>query len=46
LKEQVSILHCVTQYPALFEESNLNAISTLKNVFDLATGFSDHTLDE
>ena len=46
LKQQVSILHCVTQYPALFEESNLNAISTLKNVFDLATGFSDHTLDE
>src|SRR5690606_15124990 len=46
LKERVSILHCVTQYPALFEESNLKAISTLKNLFDLATGFSDHTLDE
>ena len=46
LANQVSILHCVTQYPALFEQSNLNAIATLKNVFGLTTGYSDHTLDE
>ncbi|WP_166169754.1 N-acetylneuraminate synthase family protein [Acinetobacter sp. SA01] len=46
LKEQVSILHCVTQYPALFEQTNLRAIETIKNVFGLTTGYSDHTLDE
>lgn len=46
LANQVSILHCVTQYPALFEQSNLKAIATLKNVFGLTTGYSDHTLDE
>ncbi|WP_273777785.1 N-acetylneuraminate synthase family protein [Acinetobacter sp. GSS19] len=46
LRDKVSILHCVTQYPARFEESNLSAIATLKNTFGLSTGFSDHTLDE
>ena len=46
LKERVSILHCVTQYPALFEQTNLCAIETIKNVFGLTTGYSDHTLDE
>lgn len=46
LKERVSILHCVTQYPALFEQTNLRAIETIKNVFGLTTGYSDHTLDE
>ncbi|AZN65680.1 N-acetylneuraminate synthase [Acinetobacter johnsonii] len=46
LKEHISILHCVTQYPALFEQTNLRAIETIKNVFGLTTGYSDHTLDE
>lgn len=46
LKDRVSILHCVTQYPALFEQTNLRAIETIKNVFGLTTGYSDHTLDE
>ena len=46
LKEHVSILHCVTQYPALFEQTNLRAIESIKNVFGLTTGYSDHTLDE
>lgn len=46
LRERVSILHCVTQYPAVFEQTNLRAIETIKNVFGLVTGYSDHTLDE
>ena len=46
LKDQVLILHCVTQYPATIEGSNLLAISTIQNAFGLTVGYSDHTLNE
>jgi N-acetylneuraminate synthase len=46
LKNKIVILHCVTQYPATLEGSNLLAISTLQNVFGLNVGYSDHTLNE
>ncbi|MBC8226488.1 MAG: N-acetylneuraminate synthase family protein [Gammaproteobacteria bacterium] len=36
-------MHCVTEYPAPNEELNLKAISTLKNEFNLPTGYSDHS---
>ncbi|GAJ00484.1 unnamed protein product, partial [marine sediment metagenome] len=38
------LLHCVSNYPARVEDCNLRAIETLKNVFALPVGFSDHTL--
>jgi len=40
----VILLHCVTSYPAKVEDVNLRAMQTLKNVFKLPVGFSDHTL--
>lgn len=40
---QVSLLHCVTEYPAPFEETNLMAMVTMKNSFQLPIGFSDHS---
>ena len=41
----VSILHCVTQYPALDEEANLTALGTLAAAFPgKRIGYSDHTL--
>ena len=43
LNEKVSLLHCTTEYPAPFESVNLKAMDTLKNTFDLAVGYSDHT---
>ena len=46
LKNKVVILHCVTQYPASIEGSNLLAISTIKHAFGLNVGYSDHTLNE
>lgn len=46
LKNRIVILHCVTQYPATLEGSNLLAISTIKNAFGLNVGYSDHTLNE
>ena len=43
LKQKVTILHCTTEYPAPVTEINLNAMSTLRNTFHLATGYSDHS---
>ncbi|CAB1061345.1 N-acetylneuraminate synthase (EC [Olavius sp. associated proteobacterium Delta 1] len=39
----ITLLHCVSSYPPRFAEMNLKAIGTLKNVFDLPVGISDHT---
>ena len=44
--EQLSILHCVSNYPAKSEETNLNAIRTLKNEFNIPVGLSDHTIGD
>ncbi|MFZ5644548.1 MAG: N-acetylneuraminate synthase [Bacillota bacterium] len=44
LREKVILLHCTTEYPALFTDSNLRVIDTLRSTFGLAVGLSDHTL--
>lgn len=38
-----SLLHCVSSYPLKEEDSNLNAINTLKLRYDCPIGYSDHT---
>ncbi|CAG0957653.1 partial N-acetylneuraminate synthase, partial [Anaerolineae bacterium] len=43
LCEKASLLHCTTEYPAPYEETNLTAMDTLKHAFGLPVGFSDHT---
>lgn len=43
LKEKVSLLHCTSEYPAPFAEINLRAMDTLRQAFDLQTGYSDHS---
>jgi sialic acid synthase SpsE len=41
---KIAIMHCVGQYPASPENSNLKIIKTLKYVFpDAIIGFSDHS---
>lgn len=43
--KKVSLLHCVSAYPAPAESLNLSAMETLKNAFpQCVIGFSDHTL--
>lgn len=42
-REQVILMHCTSDYPARWEEANLNSINSLKNAFHLPVGFSDHT---
>ncbi|OUR98974.1 N-acetylneuraminate synthase [Halobacteriovorax marinus] len=44
LKENVTLLHCTTQYPTEMCDVNLNAMKTLREEFDLRTGYSDHTM--
>lgn len=44
LRGHVTLLHCVTQYPAPFESVNLRAMDTLAAVFGLPVGYSDHTM--
>ena len=39
----ITLMHCTTEYPAPFDDVNLNAILTLKKTFGLETGYSDHT---
>jgi pseudaminic acid synthase len=41
----VTLLHCVSQYPANPEDYNLNTIIDLKQRFGVPLGLSDHTLD-
>lgn len=43
LKEKVTLLHCVTEYPAPIEATNLRAMNTLQDAFGLPVGLSDHT---
>ncbi len=42
--EKISLLHCITSYPAPEEEYNLRLIDSLKNIFGVRTGVSDHSL--
>lgn len=41
----VSLLHCITSYPAPESEYNLKLIENLKNIFGVPVGVSDHSLD-
>lgn len=43
-KENIIVLHANTMYPTPFEDVNLNAMLTIKEEFDIAVGYSDHTL--
>jgi N-acetylneuraminate synthase len=43
LHRYVTLLHCVTQYPAPPEAVNLRAMDTMATAFSLPVGYSDHT---
>ena len=44
LRENITVLHCTSEYPAPFNEINLQAIQTIRDTFNVAVGYSDHTL--
>jgi N-acetylneuraminate synthase len=43
LLARVTLLHCVTEYPAPPTSVNLNAMDTMAQAFSLPVGYSDHT---
>lgn len=42
--EQITVLHCNTEYPTLMPDVNLLAMNMIKNELNVAVGYSDHTL--
>lgn len=42
-KEQITLLHCNTQYPTPYSDVNLNAMNSIKTKFGTKVGYSDHT---
>jgi N,N'-diacetyllegionaminate synthase len=41
--EDITVLHCTTNYPTLMDEVNLNAMVSLGKEFNVKVGYSDHT---
>lgn len=42
--DQITLLHCNTQYPTPMADVNLRAMETLRDNFGTEIGYSDHTL--
>lgn len=42
-RENVTVLHCTTEYPAPFAEVNLRAMNAIGTAFGVSVGYSDHT---
>ncbi|MBQ6334442.1 MAG: N-acetylneuraminate synthase [Erysipelotrichaceae bacterium] len=41
--DDITLLHCTTEYPAPYEDVNLKAMETMRYTFGLPVGYSDHT---
>ena len=44
IRNNITILHCNTEYPAPMKDVNLNAMLTIANELGVKVGYSDHTL--
>jgi len=42
-KEDITLLQCNTEYPTPYSDVNLRAMNTMKEVFGVKVGYSDHT---
>lgn len=42
--EDITVLHCNTDYPTPMEDVNLKAMLNIKDKFNVSVGYSDHTL--
>lgn len=43
-RHQITVLHCNTEYPTPIQDVNLRAMTTIRDAFGVAVGYSDHTL--
>ena len=41
--QKIALMHCVSNYPTKYEDTNLSLIQNMKEMFDIPVGFSDHT---
>ena len=44
LRSDMTILHCTTEYPTPINEVNLRAMTNMGKAFNVAVGYSDHTV--
>lgn len=42
--KDITVLHCTTNYPCPYEDVNLKAMITLRDIFHIPVGYSDHTI--
>ena len=42
-KEQITLLHCNTEYPTPMYDVNLSAMNEMRSQFGVSVGYSDHT---
>lgn len=42
--DSIALLHCVSNYPTNPSDSNIRAMVTMKDKFNLPVGYSDHTI--
>jgi len=42
-RDQITVLHCTTEYPTPMGEVNLRAMLAIREAFGVAVGYSDHT---
>jgi N,N'-diacetyllegionaminate synthase len=45
-RDDLTILHCTSSYPASVSSLNMKAITTLSNAFGVRVGYSDHSLGD
>ena len=43
LVKKITLLHCTTEYPAPYNELNLNVLDSLKKKYTVKIGYSDHS---
>ncbi len=43
-RSKITVLHCTTAYPVPISDVNLRAMQSIQNRFNVAVGYSDHTL--
>lgn len=43
-RDDMTVLHCTSEYPAPIKEVNLRAMQSIHTAFGVAVGYSDHTM--
>jgi N,N'-diacetyllegionaminate synthase len=43
-RSRITVLHCNTEYPTPMQDVNLRAMTSIRDAFGVAVGYSDHTV--